>query len=151
MLSADLFQNQTENTTRGHGQGSCRCGGGSGRFCQGEGGCQFGRSNYTTSELLHMLESTHEIPSISGAEWDLVALHHAAVYPGLRRAGYQLKKKFNMICRAMNPTGNLNIPDTVYKVKEIHELMVEKTDGATGLEEEVFSPDDVEDAEGLFN
>jgi hypothetical protein len=39
-----------------------------------------------------MLEFMHDIRPISGAEWDLVASHHAAFHPELGRTGDQLKK-----------------------------------------------------------
>ena len=41
----------------------------------------------------------------------------------------------------MIPNGNPNIPMTVQEAKEIRELIVEKTERATGSEEEIFSPD----------
>ena len=121
----------------GHGRGRGRGhdghghGGGSGRFRQGEGGRQVGRSNYANSELLQMLEFAHDILPISGAEWDLVASCHAAFHPELDRMGDQLKKKINKLCRTMVPRGNPNIPPTVREAKEIRELIVEKTEGAT--------------------
>ena len=57
--------------------------------------------------------------------------------------GDQLKKKFNKLCRTMIPTGNPNIPHTVCEAKEIHDLIVEKTEGATRSEDKSFPPDDV--------
>ena len=98
---------------------------------------------YSNSELLHMLEFACNILPIIGAEWDSVASRHAAFHPELGRTGDQLKKKFNKLCRTMIPTGNPNIPPTVREAKEIRELIIEKTEGATGSEEELFSPDDV--------
>ena len=56
---------------RGRGRGA-----GSGRHRAGEEGCPVGRSNYSTVEVEHMLESIRESLPISGAEWDLVADHH---------------------------------------------------------------------------
>ena len=95
---------------RGRGRDGRRGRGvGSGRFRQGEGGRQAGRSNYSNNKLMHMLEFARDILPISGAEWDLVALHHAAFHPELGRTGDQLKKKFNKLCRTMIPTGNPNI------------------------------------------
>ncbi len=101
------------------------------------------RSNYSNSELLHTLEFARDILPISGAEWDLVASCHAAFHPELGRTGDQLKKKFNKLCRTMIPTGNPNIPPTVREAKEIRELIIEKTEGATGSEEALFSTGDV--------
>jgi hypothetical protein len=92
-----------------------------------------------------MLEFAREILPISGAEWDLVASQHSAFHPELERTGDQLKKKFNKLARTQIPTGNPNIPPAVREAKEIRELIVEKSEGVTGSEEEVFSPDDVED------
>lgn len=37
-----------------------------------------------------------------------------------------------------------SIPDTICETKEICELIVEKTEGATGSKEALFTPDDVE-------
>jgi hypothetical protein len=97
-----------------------------------------------------MLEFVRDILPISGAEWDLVASRHAAFHPELGRTGDQLKKKFNKLCRTMIPTGNPNIPFSVREAKEIRQLIVEKTEGATGSEEELFSPNDVvEEVDGL--
>ncbi len=136
---------------RGRGRDGRRGRGvGSGRFRQGEGGRQAGRSNYSNNELIHMLEFVRDILPISGAEWDLVASRHAAFHPELGRTGDQLKKKFNKLCRTMIPTGNPNIPFSVREAKEIRQLIVEKTEGATGSEEELFSPNDVvEEVDGL--
>ncbi len=134
--------------SRGRGRGTRGGrgrGGGSGRFRPGEGGRQLGRTNYSRSELDHMLEFTREILPISGAEWDLVASRHSAFHPELERTGDQLKKKFNKLARTQIPTGNPNIPPAVREAKEIKDLIVEKSEGVTGSEEEVFSPDDVDD------
>ena len=77
----------------GHGaQGGCGRRGGSGHFPPGEGGCQLGRTNYSSSELDYMLEFAREILPISGAEWDLVASRHSAFHPDLERTGNQLKQ-----------------------------------------------------------
>jgi len=133
---------------RGRGaQGGRVRGGGSGRFRQGEGGRQLGRTNYSSSELDHMLEFARELLPISGAEWDLVASRHSVFHPELERTGDQLKKKFNKLARTQIPTGNPNIPPAVREAKEIRDLIVEKSEGVTGSEEEVFSPDDVDEYE----
>jgi hypothetical protein len=93
-------------------------GGSSGRFHQGEGGRQAGRSNYSRSELDHMLKIACEILPISGAKWDLVAARHATFHPDLGRTGDQLNEKFNKIARTMIPTGNPNILPTILEAKE---------------------------------
>ena len=143
---------------RGHGGRGCGgvnggCGGGnggsSGQFCQGEVGCQEGRSNYSRIELDHMLEISRKILPISGAEWDLVAACHATFHPDLGRTGDQLKK-INKLTRTMILTWNSHIPPTILEVKEIRELIIEKNEGVMGSEEEpddvalVDVPDDVE-------
>lgn len=52
---------------------------------------------------------------------------------------------------ATNLTGNLNIPDSVCKVKAIHELIVVKTNGTMGSLENIFSPDNVKEVYDVFN
>ena len=42
----------------------------------------------------------------------------------------------------MIPTGYPNIPTTVQEMNEIRDSNIEKTERATGSEEEMFSPDD---------
>jgi hypothetical protein len=95
-----------------------------------------------------MLEAIRDILPISGAEWDLVASWHATYLAEIERTGDQLKKKFNKLARTMIPTGNPNIPPDVREAKE-KERIIEKSEGATGLEEEVFSPDDVKEYEDV--
>jgi hypothetical protein len=96
-----------------------------------------------------MLEIIRDILPISGAEWDLVAARHATYHPELDRTGDQLKKKFNKLARTMIPTGNPNIPPDVQEAKEIKDRIIEKTEGVTGSEEELFSPDDVDEYEDV--
>jgi hypothetical protein len=45
----------------------------------------------------------------------------------------------------MIPTGNPNIPPDVQEAKEIKEKIIEKTEGVTRLEEELFLPDDIDE------
>jgi hypothetical protein len=92
-----------------------------------------------------MLECAQEILPISRAEWDMVAARHAAFNPDLDQTGDQLKQKFNKLVRTIVPTGNPNIPPAIREAKEIQELIIEKSKGVTCSEEEIFSPDDVED------
>ena len=49
----------------------------------------------------------------------------------------------------MIPTGNPNIPPYVREAKEIKDVIIEKGKGVTFLEEELFSPDDVEEEEDI--
>jgi len=43
------------------------------------------------------------------------------------------------------PTGNPNIPPMIREAKEIQELITKKSEGVMVSEEEIFSPDNVED------
>jgi hypothetical protein len=62
----------------------------------------------------------------------------------------QCKKNFNTFApRTQIPTGNPNITPPARGVKAIKELRVEKSEGVTGSEEEIFSPDDIEEEEGM--
>ena len=122
-----------------------------GRFQTGEGGCPVGRSNYSNLEVEHMLESICENLPISGAELDLVADCHAQFHPELERTGDQLKKKFNKLSKTKVPTGEPNIPFTIQESKAIRLLIIEKTKGATGSEEEVFATEDVDEVEDEEN
>jgi hypothetical protein len=94
-----------------------------------------------------MLEFARDILPISGAEWDLITSRHSAFHPELERAGDQLKKKFNKLACTQIPTGNPNIPPPVREAKEIRDLIIEKSEGVTGSEEEIFFPDDIKEEE----
>ncbi len=77
----------------------------------------------------------------------MVMDHHSRFHPELERTGNQLKKKFNKFTRTKVPTGEPNIPFIVSEAKAIWELIIEKEEGATGLEEEGFAAEDGEDVE----
>ena len=48
----------------------------------------------------------------------------------------------------MIPTGNPNISPTISDAKEIHVLIIEKTKGAMGSDEESFNQEDEDAPEG---
>ena len=146
----------TPTGARGHGHGGGGRGRGRGRGDggrglvrgrgrgrgRGEGGRPPGRSNYSNDELDLLLESVREILPISGREWEEVATRHASYFADSRRTGEQLKKKYNRLAKTKIPTGDPNCPPSVREAKTISRLIVEKTDGTTGDEYEIFSPDD---------
>ena len=72
-----------------------------------------GRSNYSTAELDEMLDSVCESLLISGAEWDLVAMHHLTYYGETPRTGDQLRKKIGKLTKTTIPTGDPNCPPNV--------------------------------------
>jgi hypothetical protein len=53
------------------------------------------------------------------------------------------QEKINKLARTMIPTGNPHIPPTIVEAKEIRELIIEKSEGVTSSEEELFPPDGV--------
>ena len=136
------------NLSRGRGQRGRGRGGGrrpsEGGRRPGEDGQALGRSNYSAAELDVMLESVREILPISGAEWELVASRHLTYYGDVSRTGDQLRKKFGHLSKTTIPTGDPNCPLNVQEAKAIRQLIIEKLDGATGSNEDVFSPDDEE-------
>jgi hypothetical protein len=126
---------------RGRGEGGHGRGRGRGRGC-GEGGRPPGCSNYSNNELDLLLESVREILPISGREWEEVATRQASYFSDSRRTGEQLKKKYNRLAKTKIPTGDPNCPPSVREAKRISRLIVEKTNGTAGDEEDIFSPDD---------
>ena len=58
-----------------------------------------------------------------------------------------MKKNFNKLSKTKVPTGEPNIPFTIRKTKAIRLLIIEKTEGATGPEEEAFNAEDVDEVE----
>jgi len=104
-----------------------------------------GRSNYTQTEVFNLLESVRHYLPISGQEWDLVAQRHMAFHPDEGRNGDQLKKKFNKLAKMKMGTGDPDIPADVREAKEIRRLIIEKTEGVTGSEEEAFAADDIDE------
>ena len=54
-------------------------------------------------------------------------------------------KKINKLAKTRVPTGDTSIPEDVHEIKAIREIIIKKTDGVMGSEDEIFSPDDIED------
>ena len=131
---------------RAAGRGAGRGGRGRGRG-RGEGGRPIGRTNYSQTEIFNMLDSIREYLPISGMEWDLVAQRHMAFHPDEERTGDQLKKKFNKLSKVKMGTGDPNMPPDVREAKDIRRLIIEKSEGVTGSEEEIFALDEVEEEE----
>ena len=90
-----------------------------------------------------MLESVREYLPISGLEWDLVAQCHMRFHPNLECTGDQLKKNFNKLAKTKMGTGDPSMPPDVCEAKEIRGLIIEKSEGVTGSEDEPFALDDV--------
>ena len=90
-----------------------------------------------------MLESVREYLPISGLEWDLVAQCHMRFHPNLECTGDQLKKNFNKLAKTKMGTGDPSMPPDVCEAKEIRGLIIEKSEGVTGSEDEPSALDDV--------
>ncbi len=95
-----------------------------------------------------MLKSVREYLPISGLEWDLVAQRHMQFHPDQERSGDQLKKKFNKLAKTQMGTGDPNMPADVREAKVIRGLIIEKSEGVTGSEEEPFAFEEGLDEEG---
>jgi hypothetical protein len=96
-------------------------------------------------EVFNLLESVRHYHPISGQEWDLIAQRHMAFHTDEGRNRDQLKKKFNKLAKMKMGTGDPNMPANVREAKEIRRLIIEKTEGVTGSEEEAFAADDIEE------
>ncbi len=68
-------------------------------------------------------------------------------HPDLERTGDQLKKKFNKLAKTKMGTGDPTMPPDVREAKEICGLIIEKSEGVTGSEDEPFALDDVPEDE----
>ena len=89
-----------------------------------------------------MLKVVADVLPIFGVEWDMVADNHLSFSPELHCTGDQLKKKFNKLSKSVVPTGDPSCPSSVRRAKAICQLIIEKTEGVTGSEDELFSPND---------
>ena len=69
------------------------------------------------------------------------------IHPDLEHTGDQLKKKFNKISKTKMGTGDPTMPPDVRKAKEIRGLIIEKSEGVTGSEDEPFALDEFLDDE----
>ena len=58
-----------------------------------------------------------------------------------------MKKKFKKLSKTKVPTGDPNIPFTIREAKAMRLLIIEKTKGAIGSEEEAFAAEDVDEVE----
>ena len=102
-----------------------------------------GRRNYSPTKVEHMLECVREYLPISGLEWDLVAQRHMRFCSDLEHTGDQFKKKFNKLTKTKMGTGDLTMPLDLCKDKEIQGLIIKKSEGVTGSEDEPCALDDV--------
>ena len=68
-------------------------------------------------------------------------------HPYLECSEDQLKKKFNQLTKRKMGTGDHTMPHNVCNAKEIRGLIVEKSEGVTGSEDEPCALDDVLDNE----
>ena len=102
-----------------------------------------GRSNYTQTEIFNMIDAVRKYLPISGLEWDLVVQRHMAYHPAEERSGDQLKKKFNKLAKMNMGTGDPVMSPDVREAKEICRLIIEKSEGVTGSEDEIFAAKDV--------
>ena len=68
-------------------------------------------------------------------------------HPDQEHAGNQLKKKFNKLAKTQMGTEDPTMPADVCKDKTICGLIIEKSEGITGSEEEPFALEDVGDEE----
>ena len=92
-----------------------------------------------------MLESIRAYLPISGLEWELVAQRHMQFHPDNERSGDQLKKKFNKLSKTQMGTGDPTMPADVCEAKAIRLLIIEKSEGVTGSEDEPFALDDLDE------
>jgi hypothetical protein len=72
-------------------------------------------------------------------EWELVAIWHSSIFTDLECTGDKPKKKFNELAKTRSPMSDSTIPEESRKMKDIRKLIFEKTDSATGPEDELFS------------
>jgi hypothetical protein len=72
-------------------------------------------------------------------------------HPDQERSTNQLKKTYNKLVKTQMGTVNSTIPADVCETKEIHRLIIEKSEGATGTGDESFAAgdeeEDIEDVE----
>jgi hypothetical protein len=69
-------------------------------------------------------------------------------HPDQERSGDQLKKKFNKLTKTEMGTGDPTLPADVCEAKVICGLIIEKSEGVTGSEEEPFALGEDEQEEG---
>ena len=101
------------------------------------------QSNYSPTEVEHMLESVREYLPVSGLEWGLVAQCHMRFHPDLEHTGDQLKKKLNKLTKTKMGTGDPTMLPDVCGAKEIRGLIIKKSEGVTGSEDKPIALDDV--------
>ena len=64
------------------------------------------------------------------------------VSPRQRKERGSVEKKFNKLATVKMGTGDPTMPPDVHKAKEIRRLIIEKSEGVTGSEEEPFAIED---------
>jgi hypothetical protein len=66
-------------------------------------------------------------------------------HPDNERSGDQLEKKFNKLAKTQMGTGDPTMPADVREAKAVRRLIIEKSEGVTGSEDEPFALDDLEE------
>ncbi len=88
--------------------------------------------NFCQKEIDCLLELINEMLSISGKEWEELAMRHHSFFPEQDHNADLLKQKFYTIAKKGPPTGSPNCPEYVWYAKAITYKIAIKSDGLTG-------------------
>ena len=89
--------------------------------------------NYTSEEVMHLLQLLEDVVPVSKTDWDNVVTSHSERYPG--RDVISLRRKFQSLHRRRVPTGDPNMPEEIRLAKEVKELIGRRAHIGTGDEE----------------
>ena len=109
-----------------------------------------GTTNWSKAETDHLLTVLEAVLPLSPADWEEVKIRHDERFTSLQRPVSALMRKFTVLHRRKEPTGNPDIPSPVLKAKRIRNLIDEKTEGTRGsadsVLDEIRNDDQDEDA-----
>jgi len=102
---------------------------------------------YTDEELLFLLDIVEDILPIGPAQWDVVTWKFCKKFPRNGHTVISFCRKFNDLKSMKIPTGDPNMPETVFRAKVIAEKIMDNCTAAVMVER---APED-EDAENEDN
>jgi hypothetical protein len=111
-----------------------------------------GASNWSKPETDHLLSILENIVPFQPAEWEEVKVKFDVKFGKKKRAVKALQRRFTLLHRKKEPTGDSNIPSPVLRAQMIRDMIDEKTDGTRGSPDSELNllggDDDEEEMEG---
>ena len=94
-----------------------------------------GASNWTKPETDYLLDILEDLIPFQPEEWDEVKARFDARYAKKRRGIKAIKRRYEVLYRTKEPTGDPRIPSPVLHVQHVYNMINEKMDATRGSPE----------------